>query len=225
MSGTPGRESAGAPRASLHRNIRGRERELHRLANGVRRLIRYVTTNVASREVTERAARDVEALADALEPDLPDTPPGRYDLDGRPSDPHDFFPYDPVLGPFNPLALPVEMAWHPPKAIGRATFDTPYEGPPGCVHGAILAAVFDQALNTANLQEGCPGPTASLTLEYLRPTPLHRELVFEAWVEARDANKVFTHGQVSCDDRICVEARGLFIAIDFDRIQSLRADE
>lgn len=207
---------------SLHRNIRGRERELHRLAEGVRRLIRFVTTNVASAAATARAADDVHALADALEAHVPDTPPGRYDLDGRPDHPHDFFPYDPVLGRFNPLALPVEMEWHAPKAIGRASFDTPYEGPPGCVHGAILAAVFDQALNTANLQEGCPGPTASLTLEYRRPTPLHRELVFEAWVEDRDANKVSTHGRALCDGEVCVEARGLFIAIDFERIQRLR---
>lgn len=205
-----------------HRNIRGRERELRDLADGVRRLIRFVTNHVASQEATAAAARDVHALADALEPHLPETPPSRYDIEGQPHAPHDFFPYDPVLGLYNPLALPVEMEWHPPKAIGHARFDTPYEGPPGCVHGAILAAVFDQALNTANLQEGCPGPTANLTLEYRRPTPLHRDLVFEAWVDSRDEKKVRTHGRVLCDDEVCVEAKGLFIAIDVARIQSLR---
>ncbi len=207
-----------------HRNVQGREDELRSLADGVRRLIRFVTTHVASREDTEQAAREVHALADSLESHVPDAPPGRYDIAGQPSAPHDFFPYDPVLGHYNPLALPVEMEWHPPKAVGKATFDTPYEGPPGCVHGAILAAVFDQALNTANLQEGCPGPTASLTLEYRRPTPLHRELVFEAWVDSREGNKVRTHGHVLCDDEVCVEAKGLFIAIDFARIQSLRGE-
>jgi hypothetical protein len=35
-----------------------------------------------------------------------------------------------MLGLYNPLALPIEMEWQPPRAIGRATFDTPYEGRP-----------------------------------------------------------------------------------------------
>jgi hypothetical protein len=208
-------------RPSLHTNVKGRERELRSLADGVRRLVRFVTNHSASKHVTADAAREVHALADSLLDHLPDTPPSRYDFEGMPSETHDFFPYDPVLGLYNPLALPVEMEWHEPKAVGRAYFDTPYEGPPGCVHGAILAGVFDQILNAANMHEGCPGPTAKLTLEYRRPTPLHRELVFEAWVAWRENKKVTTRGQVSCDGEVCVEAEGLFIALDFERIQGL----
>jgi hypothetical protein len=207
--------------ASLHRNVKGRERELRSLADGVRRLVRFVTNHEASKQATSDAARDVHALADALLAHVPETPPARYDFEGMPTDTHDFFPYDPVLGLYNPLALPVEMEWQPPKAIGRAYFDTPYEGPPGCVHGAVLAAVFDQVLNVANMQEGCPGPTAKLMLEYRRPTPLHRDLVFESWVDSREEQKVTTRGQVLCDGEVCVEAEGLFIAIDFERIQRL----
>ena len=59
-------------------------------------------------------------------------------------------PYDVVVGPFNPVALPVVLDFDPPKALGRAVFDVTYEGAPGCVHGAVLAATFDIILTAAN---------------------------------------------------------------------------
>lgn len=218
-------QKQGAFQASLHRNVKGRERELRSLADGVRRLVRFVTNHEASADATADAAERVHALADYLDDHVPETPPSRYDFHDMPAAPHDFFPYDPVLGLYNPLALPIEMEWQQPKAIGRARFDTPYEGPPGCVHGAVLAGAFDQVLNVANMQEGCPGPTATLRLDFRRPTPLDRDLVFEAWVESRDGQKVTTRGHVLCDDEVRVEAEGLFIALDFSRIQSMREPE
>ena len=126
-----------------------------------------------------------------------------------------------MLGPYNPLALPIEMEWQPPRALGRARFDTPYEGPPGCVHGAVLAAAFDQVINVANILSGSAGPTASLTLDYKRPTPLGAPLEFEAWVEAVDGRKVTSRARVRVGDEVTVEARGLFILVDRDRVMRL----
>ena len=63
-------------------------------------------------------------------------------------------PYDVVVGPFNPIAPPVVLDFEPPKALGRAVFDVTYEGAPGCVHGAVLAAAFDIILTAANAIEG-----------------------------------------------------------------------
>ena len=72
-------------------------------------------------------------------------------------------PYDVVVGPFNPLALPVVLDFEPPKALGRAAFDVAYEGAPGCVHGAVLAATFDIVLTAGQRDrrrhraDGAPG--------------------------------------------------------------------
>ena len=70
-------------------------------------------------------------------------------------------PYDVVVGPFNPVALPVVLDFEPPKALGRGVFGVTYEGAPGCVHGAVLAATFDIILTAANAIEGSTGPTVS----------------------------------------------------------------
>jgi acyl-coenzyme A thioesterase PaaI-like protein len=214
----------GGPRPSLHVSITGRERELRAMADAVRRLVRIVTGNRASAADTASAARRISELADELEPLVSAAPPSRYDLRGTPVEVEDYFPYDPVLGPYNPIALPVRVAWEPPRAVGVASFDTPYEGPPGCVHGAVLAGVFDQVFNAANLRAGVPGPTAELHLEYRRPTPLHAELRFEAWVASVDGRKVRGEGRVLHGDEVTVRATGLFIAVDMERIQKLRGD-
>ncbi|MEM7410082.1 MAG: PaaI family thioesterase [Myxococcota bacterium] len=206
------------PSPSNHANIAGREEPLRALTDAVRTLVRVVTTNTGDRAWTEAAARDVASLAERLSEGLPDEAPPRYGALRAPETSEQLFPYDPVLGPYNPLALPVEVDWEPPKAVGRAVFDTPYEGPPGCVHGAVIAAVFDQVFNVANIFSGQAGPTANLSLRYRRPTPLDRPLRFEAWVEGVEGRRLTSRGALLCADEVTVEAEGLFIVTDASRI-------
>ncbi len=214
-------QPGGPFRASNHANVAGRERELRAMADAVRRLVRVTTNNQRDASWTAAAANRIAALASDLEEGLSDAPPPRYGTLRPPEEPHDVFPYDPVLGLYNPIALPIEMAWRPPRAVGRAEFDTPYEGPPGCVHGAVLAAAFDQVINVANILSGAGGPTATLRLDYRKPTPLHAPLVFEAWVEGIDGRKVTSCGRVLHGDLVTAEATGLFIAVDPARVLSL----
>src|SRR5690606_8335592 len=146
-----------------------------------------------------------EAVTAELLPHVPDPLHPRYA--GTPPDghPHDFFALDPVLGLYNPLALPVEVSWEPPVAVGRAVFGTPYEGPPGCLHGAVIAGVFDQVCNVANLNRRVAGPTKTLEVRYRRPTLLGEECRFEARVHAVEGREVTTHavllqgGKVTCE--------------------------
>jgi acyl-coenzyme A thioesterase PaaI-like protein len=214
-------QPGGPFRASIHPNIAGRERELRAMADAVRRLVRITTNNTGDAAWTAAAAQRIAAVADQLEPALPAAPPPRYGALRPPEEPHDVFPYDVMLGIYNPLALPIEMEWQPPLAIGRATFDTPYEGPPGCVHGAVLAAAFDQVINIANIHSGTAGPTRTLALEYKKPTPLGAPLVFEAWVEAVDGRKVTSRAVVRDAGEVTVEASGLFILVSRERVMRL----
>jgi len=217
-------QPGGPFRASGHEDVAGREVELRRLADGVRRLAAATVTHRASAEETTRLADSVHAAADDLERYCEGEPPLRYS--GPPPDrevePHDIFGYDPVLGLYNPLALPVEMEYVDGRAIGRACFTTLYEGPPGCVHGAVLAAVFDQVFNVANILGGTAGPTVSLELNYKKPTPLHDDIVFEAWIEELDERRVTSRGLVRHGDVVCVESKGVFARLSKDRSLNLR---
>ncbi|MEE2665102.1 MAG: PaaI family thioesterase [Myxococcota bacterium] len=216
-------QADGRFRASTHPGIAGRERELRSLADGVRRLNAAVVTNAADAQETARLAAAVHALADTFEPSLPDVLPARYAGGEHPDDlePHDVFPYDPVLGIYSPLALPVEVEYAEGRAIGRARFTTAYEGPPGCVHGAVIAGVFDQVFNVANIMGGTAGPTVVLTLRYRRPTPLREDLRFEAWVEDVTDDRVTSRGRALFGDAVTVEAEGVFKMLDRDRVMRM----
>src|SRR2546422_892781 len=109
----------------------------------------------------------------------------------------------------------------PPRAMARAPFAPPSEGPPRCVHGAVLAAAFDQVINIANIHSGTAGPTRTLALEYKRPTPLGVPLVFEAWVDAVDGRKITSRALVRHAGEVTVEASGLFILVDCGRVMRL----
>jgi acyl-coenzyme A thioesterase PaaI-like protein len=119
-------------------------------------------------------------------------------------------PFDVVIGRYTPLALPVEIEFDGDRAIGRATFTTPYEGPPGCVHGAVIAATFDIVLTAANMAAKAAGLTVTLEISYRRPTLLHEEARFEAWVERVEERRVFTRGRIVQRGSVTVEAGGVF---------------
>ncbi len=125
-------------------------------------------------------------------------------------------PYDVVVGPFNPLALPVVLDFEPPKALGRAVFDVAYEGAPGCVHGAVLAATFDIILTAANAIVGATGPTVRLALRYRRPTLTGEEAVFEGWVTEVTDRRVFSKGRIVQGGIVTVEAEGEFAIFNND---------
>ncbi|HSP99289.1 MAG TPA: hotdog domain-containing protein [Candidatus Dormibacteraeota bacterium] len=192
---------------------------LAELAASVRRLIDATVTVDADAVLLRAAAQRVDAVAADLRVAVPDPPPPRYPGGG--DTPMAFFPYDVVIGRCNPLAAPMEMRWEDPLAIGEVAFGTAYEGPQGCVHGGVIAAAFDQVLNVANLMSGNAGPTARLQMRYRKPTPLHRPLRFEGWVAQREERKVHSAGRLLVDDVVTVEAEGLYIIVDPERVVNL----
>ncbi len=189
-------------------------------ADGVRQLIeRLVSANVPDDVVREAAGHVRRALA-VLAP----FPAGRRrrtvaGADGK--DPGALMPFDFVLGPLSPLAPPLHVRWEDPLAVAEIAFTAPYEGPPGCVHGGVIAAAFDQVFNVANLIRGNPGPTASLRLRYRRPTPLAAALRFEAWHERADERRVHVRGRLLAGDQVTVEAEGAFAIVPLERILAL----
>jgi hypothetical protein len=110
------------------------------------------------------------------------------------------------------------------KVIGKVRYGYAYEGPPGCVHGGIIAAAFDEVLGFAQSLSGKPGMTGTLTIRYRKPTPLDTDLVFEGWVDRIEGRKIFTVGHCRVGDEVTAEAEGLFISVDFEKMAQLLKD-
>ena len=139
----------------------------------------------------------------------------------------DFFPTSPVIGLANPIAPPVEVEAVEGGLNGRVFFDYQYEGPPGCVHGGMIALVFDELLGAANIASNSPGMTGTLTVRYRKPTPIRTELRLEARFLGRDGRKIRTSGAIYHGDELTAEAEAIFIELVADRFfaQMARLDQ
>jgi len=206
--------------STFHPALVGREAPMADLADTVRRLIHLVVTNTAPADVLDSVLADLRAAETKLAAQVPDVPPPRFfapNEAGVPATPtsamRGAMPYDFVVGRFNPLALPIELWFEPPQARGRAKFTTPYEGGPGWVHGAAIAAAFDIVLTAANQLAGAAGPTVWLHIRYRRPTLIDLEARFEAEVVTATSRRVTSRGRLIQDGLVCVEAEGEFVPI------------
>lgn len=192
------------------------------LAAELRRINALMVGSPVGDEVVGEAAQAAQTLADRLEaaagpgrrPRFPPDPSGH---------PQDFFPTSPVIGFANPVAPPIVVEAVEGGLEGTAVFDHQYEGPPTCVHGGVIAMVFDELLGAANIVAGCPGMTGTLTIRYRRPTPLRTPLRLEARCRGRQGRKITTWGAMFDGEELLAEAEGVFIELDPERFLQLVA--
>ncbi len=198
------------------------DQPLNRLAAALRRIGAVAVGQPLDEAVVEAAAGRMTALADELEAAAPPIKVTRQ----KPipsGHPQDFFPTSPMVGFANPVAPPVEVwAVTGPdggrEIRGRVSFAYPYEGPPTCVHGGVIAELFDEMLGLANLVVGEGAMTGTLTIRYRRPTPLLAPLELAARRTHREGRKVFTWGGIYHEGELTAEAEGVFILVPPERM-------
>jgi acyl-coenzyme A thioesterase PaaI-like protein len=134
------------------------------------------------------------------------------------------FDSSPLIGLGNPVAPPLRLTVVDNHVEGTATFGTAYEGPPGHVHGGIIAASFDEVLGMVQSVSGAPGMTGTLAIRYLKPTPLHHEVYFTGRVDRREGRQIYTSGTLTFEDTLCATAEGLFISVPLERMRQLATD-
>lgn len=132
-----------------------------------------------------------------------------------------FFDWSPLLGRANPLAPPLTLSLEGDAVVGVGRFGIAYEGPPGCVHGGLIAAAFDEVLGLTQSLSGRAGMTGTLTVKYRSPTPLHTQLRIEGRLTSVSGRKVLTEGRMLAGDTLTAEATGLFISIEPERFRAL----
>lgn len=118
-----------------------------------------------------------------------------------------------VVGLRNPIAPPLKIVQDREKGGASSSFHLGplYEGPPGKVHGGVVALVLDQIFGEAAAAGGSPGMTGTLTLRYNKPTALG-DCTASAWVEKIDGIKTIVKGELrDHEGEVNVTAEGLFI--------------
>jgi hypothetical protein len=187
-----------------------------------RSLIAALRTADAPVDVLERVAALVDEAAALLAAHHVDGMPGqtalRVPLAGAAEfetlDPGRFFPYSPVVGPLNPIAPPLTFTFDGERLRGIGALGAPFVGPPGTVHGGVVAMVLDELLGAVNACRGMGAFTGTLTIRFERPTPIAADLELESWVDRTEGRKVFTVGTISAGGEVTARAEGVFIRVD-----------
>jgi uncharacterized protein (TIGR00369 family) len=89
-----------------------------------------------------------------------------------------------------------------------------YSGPPGHCHGGIIATILDDAMSKLNKLRDLPAATARMTVEYVRPVPLHKPLRVESREINRRGRKLNRTAEI-LDEKgtVLARSRGVFVII------------
>jgi acyl-coenzyme A thioesterase PaaI-like protein len=177
------------------------------LADSVRALVDATIRTEADAATVAEVTRDIDAAVSRLRERQIDGAFGvRVATDGQ-----GISWGNAVIGVRNALAPPVHT--HRDES-GRVSADfhlgAAYEGPPGHVHGGVSALILDHVLGEAASPDQKPRFTGSITVRYLRATPLGA-LHVEAVRTRTDGVKTYCTGTIADAEGITVEAEGVFI--------------
>jgi acyl-coenzyme A thioesterase PaaI-like protein len=177
------------------------------LADSVRRLIDATIRTRVDAATLAIATKKIDCVTEELSVALmPGSFGVRHDGDGRPTAWGNV-----VIGLRNPVAPPLAVNHEANGLVWTEfTLGAAYEGPPGHVHGGVCAMVLDHVLGATAHKPGRPAVTGTLSVRYLRGTPLG-PLHAEAHVERVEGVKTFASGHIADAEGITVRAEGVFL--------------
>lgn len=119
----------------------------------------------------------------------------------------------PLLGSTHPVAPPIDLRVEGDVTVGEVTFDVRFEGNEGWVHGGFVAAGFDIVAVQAARLSGRSGPTGTLHVRFLAPTPVGVALRYEGRFVRAEGRKLHTQGHLARvdDGRRTAEAEAIVV--------------
>ena len=190
-----------------------------RAADAARRVVAGLVASDADASTLDAAAAALDAIAATL---THDRPRSRYHgtpglRGGTGADPQTWESH-PFLGHSHPFAPPLKIIRDGDHSVALVTYTHVYEGPPGAVHGGIVAAGFDMVLGAAASMAKRAGLTGTLTVRYRKSMPLHQEIRYEGWIDSVEARKTLVAGRATADGELVAEGHGIFVAIPERRL-------
>ncbi|MEM7092757.1 MAG: PaaI family thioesterase [Actinomycetota bacterium] len=117
-----------------------------------------------------------------------------------------------VGGEYNPFGMGTRYFRDGDESIARVSVPRCFEGPPGRVHGGILAAIFDEVMGTVFRATGTSSAfTGELTVRFEGPAPIATELEFRAREVRTEGRKRFLEAEATGPDGRFASASAIFI--------------
>jgi uncharacterized protein (TIGR00369 family) len=126
-----------------------------------------------------------------------------------------------ACGMNNPGGMRLKFTLDEPRQtfVCRFRLSKRYTGPPGHCHGGIIATILDDAMGKVNKLHHVVALTKEMTVEYLKPVPLHKPLRVEGReVEVQGRQHINMAEIFNEQDEVLARSRGTFIAIDPEKM-------
>ena len=105
------------------------------------------------------------------------------------------------------------------QAICHFKLSRKYTGPPGHVHGGIIATILDEAMGKVNKFRNVLALTASMEIKYLKPVPLGQALTVTGSEQSVDGRRHTNMAEIrNAKGEVLARSTGTFIAIDPEKM-------
>ena len=136
-------------------------------------------------------------------------------------------------GRLNEFGMKIKSFWNGEESIARFTPKSYHTAFPGYVYGGLIASLIDchgtgtaaAAAYTAEGRDMGTEPelryvTASIRVDYIKPTPINTELVLIGRVKEIEGKKVIVNVDVLANGEVCVRGEVLAVKIPKNMIST-----
>jgi uncharacterized protein (TIGR00369 family) len=126
-----------------------------------------------------------------------------------------------ACGQNNPNGMRLKFTLDEPRQtfVCKFRLSKRYTGPPGHCHGGIIATILDDAMGKVNKLHHVVALTKEMTIEYLKPVPLHQPLHVEGREVSVQGRQHINEAEIRNEkNEVLARSRGTFIAIDPEKM-------
>jgi len=117
------------------------------------------------------------------------------------------------------LRLKFDLGADGKSMVCRFRLAAQYVGPPGHAHGGVIATILDEAMGKASKLRNVVALTRAMTVQYLRPVPLGKELVAEGRNRSLRGRVCTNVAEIrTTEGEVLARSKGKFIAIDAEKM-------
>ena len=118
-------------------------------------------------------------------------------------------------GQANPSGLHLEfLLAEDSSVVCLASVPDTFEGPPGYLHGGIIATLLDEAMSKSVRARGFTAMTRHMEVDYQRPVPSSTPIRLEGHVTRNEGRKHWTEARILDAERtVLAIGKGLFIEV------------
>lgn len=100
------------------------------------------------------------------------------------------------------------------KIVGRFVLGEQYQGGAGFAHGGIIALLLDEAMGKVCRFREVHAVTAELSVEYLKPVAVGKEIVVEGRETEMNGRNLFMSGEIRNENGdVLARGKGRFVVI------------